>query len=251
MNVNLQRNWLCFADGGFNQYHKKRRSNVTPLHSPVDDTTMPKRTKAEAEATREALLDAAEVIFLERGVSRTSLEQIARQAGMTRGAVYWHFKNKSDLFHAMLDRVKMPLRQLLDDVEDSERPRAPLESLHLATLHALERLQRPRSRRVHTILLHCSESASDVDILALQDQLACDCYETMVERFEEARNTGTLTATIEPEIACRMLMSMLLGLMHDWLRDPERYHIGDVGPRMIDTFFACISPCPATPTSPA
>jgi len=49
------------------------------LHSSVDDNIMPKRTKAEAEATREALLDAAEVIFLERGVSRTSLEQIARQ----------------------------------------------------------------------------------------------------------------------------------------------------------------------------
>lgn len=220
------------------------------LHSSVDDNIMPKRTKAEAEATREALLDAAEVIFLERGVSRTSLEQIARQAGMTRGAVYWHFKNKSDLFHAMLDRVKMPLRQLLDDVEEPDQPNTALESLRLATLHALERLQRPRSRRVHTILLHCSESASDVDILALQDQLACDCYETMVERFEEARGTGTLIDSVEPEIACRMLMSMILGLMHDWLRDPERYDIGDVGPRMIDTFFERISLPSATPSSP-
>ena len=217
------------------------------LHSSVDDNIMPKRTKAEAEATREALLDAAEVIFLERGVSRTSLEQIARQAGMTRGAVYWHFKNKSDLFHAMLDRVKMPLRQLLDDVEDPDQPNAPLESLRLATLHALGRLQGPRSRRVHTILLHCSESASDVDILALQDQLACDCYETMVERFEEARDTGTLIDKVEPEIASRMLMSMILGLLHDWLRDPERYDIGDVGPRMINTFFERITPTPAKP----
>lgn len=220
------------------------------LHSSVDDNIMPKRTKAEAEATREALLDAAEVIFLERGVSRTSLEQIARQAGMTRGAVYWHFKNKSDLFHAMLDRVKMPLRQLLDDVEEPDQPNTALESLRLATLHALERLQRPRSRRVHTILLHCSESASDVDILALQDQLACDCYETMVERFEEARDTGTLIDSVEPEIACRMLMSMILGLMHDWLRDPERYDIGDVGPRMLDTFFERISLPSVTSSSP-
>ncbi|MGQ7244573.1 TetR family transcriptional regulator [Salinicola sp. V024] len=210
---------------------------------------MPKRTKAEAEATREALLDAAEVIFLERGVSRTSLEQIARQAGMTRGAVYWHFKNKFDLFHAMLDRVKMPLRQLLDDVEEPDQPNTALESLRLATLHALERSQRPRSRRVHTILLHCSESASDVDILALQDQLACDCYETMVERFEEARDTGTLIDNVEPEIASRMLMSMILGLLHDWLRDPERYDIGDVGPRMLDTFFERISLPSATSSS--
>ncbi|NRB55910.1 MAG: TetR family transcriptional regulator [Salinicola sp.] len=212
---------------------------------------MPKRTKAEAEATREALLDAAEVIFLERGVSRTSLEQIARQAGMTRGAVYWHFKNKSDLFHAMLDRVKMPLRQLLDDVEDAERPRAPLESLQLAAMHALERLQSPRSRRVHTILFHCCEASSDVNILELHQRLADDCYDTMLERFEEANRTGTMIASIEPEIACRMLMSMFGGLMHDWLRDPTRYDIGDIGPRMIDTFFERIAPCTPHCTSPS
>lgn len=212
---------------------------------------MPKRTKAEAEATREALLDAAEVIFLERGVSRTSLEQIARQAGMTRGAVYWHFKNKSDLFHAMLDRVKMPLRQLLDDVEDPERPRAPLESLQLAAMHALERLQSPRSRRVHTILFHCCEASSDVNILELHQRLADDCYDTMLERFEEANRTGTMIASIEPEIACRMLMSMFGGLMHDWLRDPTRYDIGDIGPRMIDTFFERIAPCTPHCTSPS
>ncbi|WP_110649353.1 TetR family transcriptional regulator [Salinicola peritrichatus] len=198
---------------------------------------MPKRTKAEAEATREALLDAAEVIFLERGVSRTSLEQIARQAGMTRGAVYWHFKNKSDLFHAMLERVKMPLRQLLDDVEDPERPNEPLESLRRATLHVVERLQRPRSRRVHTILFHRCEVASDVDVLNLHEKLANECYDTMVERFEQARERGTLTESVEPEIATRMLMSMLVGLMYDWLRNPESYDIGDVGPRMINTFF--------------
>ncbi|WP_110685388.1 TetR family transcriptional regulator [Salinicola aestuarinus] len=198
---------------------------------------MPKRTKAEAEATRETLLDAAETVFLVRGVSKTSLEQIARQAGMTRGAVYWHFKNKADLFHAMVERVKMPLRQLLDDVEDPERPQAPLESLRLATLHALERLQRPRSRRVHTILLHCCEASSDVDTLALQHQLAEECFATMMEHFSIAQRQGMLVTGIEPEIACRMLMAMFGGLMHDWLRDPERYDIADVGPRMINTYF--------------
>ena len=206
-----------------------------------------RRTKEEAEQTRNAILEAAVDVFTEKGVARATLEQIAKAANVTRGAVYWHFKNKFDLFHAMLDRVKMPLRQLLDDVEDPDQPNAPLESLRLATLHALGRLQGPRSRRVHTILLHCSESASDVDILALQDQLACDCYETMVERFEEARDTGTLIDNVEPEIASRMLMSMILGLLHDWLRDPERYDIGDVGPRMINTFFERITPTPAKP----
>src|SRR5690606_41278730 len=69
-----------------------------------------RRTKAEAEATREAILDAAEEVFIENGVSRATLEQIARRAGVTRGAVYWHFKDKNDLFTAMINRVRLPMR---------------------------------------------------------------------------------------------------------------------------------------------
>jgi len=48
---------------------------------------MVRRTKEEAEQTRDQILDAAEILFFERGVAHTSLEQIARAAGVTRGAV--------------------------------------------------------------------------------------------------------------------------------------------------------------------
>ena len=44
-----------------------------------------------------------------QGVSQTSLQQIAQQAGATRGAIYWHFKDKADLFNAMMERVTLPL----------------------------------------------------------------------------------------------------------------------------------------------
>ena len=59
-----------------------------------------RRTKEEAENTRTAILTAAELLFLKKGVSHTSLEQIARQAGVTRGAVYWHFQNKAQIGRA-------------------------------------------------------------------------------------------------------------------------------------------------------
>ena len=66
---------------------------------------MARRTKDEAEKTRNAILDAAEHVFNEHGVARTSLEEIARAANVTRGAVYWHFKDKIALCEAMLQRV--------------------------------------------------------------------------------------------------------------------------------------------------
>ena len=74
---------------------------------------MARRTKADAQTTRNNLLDAAEQLFQSRGVSHTSLNDIATAAGTTRGAIYWHFKDKADLFNAMMERVTLPLEQTL------------------------------------------------------------------------------------------------------------------------------------------
>ena len=62
-----------------------------------EDQDMPRKTKEEAQETRQRILDAAERVFQMQGVSRTSLAHIADAAGVTRGAIYWHFRNKADL----------------------------------------------------------------------------------------------------------------------------------------------------------
>ena len=72
---------------------------------------MPRRTKEEAQATRDLLLDTAAEVFERRGVSRTSMQDIATAAGLTRGAIYWHFRDKVDLFNAMMDRAILPFEQ--------------------------------------------------------------------------------------------------------------------------------------------
>ena len=54
---------------------------------------MARRTRDEALETRNTILDTAERVFSERGVSHTTLADIAAAAGVTRGAIYWHFKN--------------------------------------------------------------------------------------------------------------------------------------------------------------
>src|SRR5690554_7754990 len=84
-------------------------------HTDHHSRTMARKTKAEAEATREAIMDCAEQVFMDKGVARASLEEIARAAGVTRGAVYWHFRNKQDILHAMLERVRAPLGEMIDD----------------------------------------------------------------------------------------------------------------------------------------
>ena len=58
---------------------------------------MPKRTHEEAMLTKQQIMDAAYKVFSEKGYDKTSLSDIAREAGVTRGAIYWHFEDKAEL----------------------------------------------------------------------------------------------------------------------------------------------------------
>src|SRR6187399_354387 len=107
---------------------------------------MARKTKEQALATRERLLDAAQTLFREHGVTRTSLAEVATAAGMTRGAVYWHFKDKADLFRAMCDRATLPLDASFDQIDIDSRadPLGTLRTLSIAAMTSLatdERVQ--------------------------------------------------------------------------------------------------------------
>lgn len=206
---------------------------------------MARRTKAEAAATREALLDAAEEMFFDQGVARTSLEQIARRAGMTRGAVYWHFKNKADILHALLARVHMPFEELVNEIDDPRLTASPLDAIRLTTQHALVRLEQPRHHRVISIIIHRCEFFSDINPLAMQEQLAEDCYQSLLTHFIEAEEHGQLKPGVSPVIAARLLQSTLGGLLHDWLRNPERFSLRERGGEMVNTLLGLMQAPPS------
>lgn len=86
-----------------------------------------KRTKTEAEQTRLTIMKTALRLFANAGVHKTTLEQIAQAAGLTRGAVYWHFKNKNDLLQAIGLQVGDVLKQRMADL--IEDPKNTLKSL--------------------------------------------------------------------------------------------------------------------------
>ena len=75
------------------------------------------------EATRRALLDAATTLFAEKGYTRTSLEEIASAARVTKGAIYHHFPSKTTLFEVVLERLEAAevgrMRQAYDDAPDA------------------------------------------------------------------------------------------------------------------------------------
>src|SRR5437868_13491220 len=118
---------------------------------------MARRTKEDAAATRELLLDAAEREFCERGASRTSLAEVASAAGVTRGAVYWHFRDKADLFAAMCERATLPLDAALERAARTGLP-DPLGQLRSLGITALTRLATDaRTQVVFEVIFQKSE----------------------------------------------------------------------------------------------
>ena len=85
---------------------------------------MSKRTHAEALQTKKSILAAAQKIFTERGFAKASLSDIAREANVTRGAIYWHFSNKSELLAALMEEEATKVNiynTLRQAVEENQR----------------------------------------------------------------------------------------------------------------------------------
>lgn len=183
---------------------------------------MVRRTKQDALATREWLLDTAEQVFLARGLLRSSLQDIALAAGLSRGAIYWHFTDKLALFEALMARVDLPMEQALAAAELQLANAAangstmdPLGVLRTLALEPFALMQRdPRAFRVFTILLHRAEFVGELAPLAQrQDGALSDCAQRMQRLFQAAADQGSLAAGQQPAHAATALLALIDGLL--------------------------------------
>jgi AcrR family transcriptional regulator len=81
------------------------------------------------EVSRGEILDAALACFSARGYHETSVDDIAERAGLSKGAIYWHFAGKRELFLALLDRAVEPGLALATTVAEAPDWRAALHEL--------------------------------------------------------------------------------------------------------------------------
>ena len=203
---------------------------------------MVRRTKEDAQRTRDRILDKAEREFQRRGVSRTSLEQIASAAGVTRGAVYWHFRNKADLFNAMMNRVTLPLEaEILRSGERTlDDPLAQIRGSYLAALRAT--VSDPTARRVFEVALFKVEHGNGLRgvrerrLSGLRNRVA------NVERgFRRAARLGLLRSLLPPRAAALGIESLVDGLTTNWMLDPLSFDLVRVGEQAIDAYLRGLS----------
>jgi len=198
-----------------------------------------RRTKTEAAATRDALLDAALSVFRDRGVAHTSLEEVAAAAGVTRGAVYWHFKDKADLFTALCERVQLPMEAMLV-LAGETRQDDPLGALRELAVNCLTRLATdPRTQAVFDVIFHkCEFAAGMASVMKRQHSTDSGCLASVERLLKQAVALGQLPRNTDTRLAARCMNAYMVGVMHEWVQRPDAYDLKRAAPRMVDMVLA-------------
>jgi AcrR family transcriptional regulator len=191
-----------------------------------------RRTQEEAEQTRQDLLDAALTIFSQKGYTATRLEDIARTAGVTRGAIYHHFGSKSDLFLALMEEAT--------EVGNSAIDKAVSEGgafVEVVTRILVYTFNLVEDDRRFSEVMALQLTTPDVEALAQRryDE-AQELVQSISGFFRVIIEQGELRPGLDPEIAARAFLGYQNGLAMLWLANREAFSIKDIAPELAKIF---------------
>jgi TetR/AcrR family acrAB operon transcriptional repressor len=201
---------------------------------------MARRTKAETEQTRLDIIAAARRVFAGRGVSRTTLADIAKEAGVTRGAIYWHFRNKPDLFFAMMEQVSLPLVDLIDENLPAQNPGDPLRAIQASMNEILRLLKEDEIAR--TTFEIVNSKCEYVDEFSRLDsrvtKTGCAYVQKLTRAYEDASGKGLLRPGADPAQYALDSYLFMKGLINLWLADADGSIIRDKAAALIESHIA-------------
>lgn len=200
-----------------------------------------RRTKAEAEETRQAIIAAAERVFFEKGVSNSTMDDVAAAAGVTRGAVYWHFTSKTDLFLELYRSVPLPQADMVDPDPAVSSGYDTLRSMEKTVCDWIELFACDEQRqRVLTILIRTNYGDGYESVRQAQEEL--DAYHTsnLKAVFERSLAEDRLAWNWTPESASRSLRWLIKGMCTEWLLFGKQFDLAKEGVdsvrRLFDSF---------------
>ena len=182
-----------------------------------------RKTKAETEKTKILLIDSALTVFLKKGYSTTTLEDIVKQAGMTRGAFYWHFKSKLDLHHAICRRETERVQGLIDVLLGNNLP--PFEKLQHFLFEVINNfytnkrfnqyIELTRLKSESGFLHELSENKSGTFKLSLT---------SLEELLKQCQNENKIKATIDAKLISKQIHALVAGLYRLYFTAKPHYN---------------------------
>lgn len=174
--------------------------------------------RAERRDAREELLSAAARVFAESGFHDASIDEVAKRAGYSKGAVYWHFASKDDLFLALVEKhVDRPTREMIELLQSApaERDMTPEASRRFGALLAGQR---------EWLLLdneYWSQAVRDPDVRRRYAKRRRELRAALASALAvRAQTLGAAQIGIEPERVATAIMALNIGLAHQALVDP-------------------------------
>lgn len=176
-------------------------------------------------------------MFYARGVARTSLSDIAQAAGVTRGAIYWHFRNKADVFAAMCERVKLPMETMCTPLGvEADDPLGELRTVGNFLLRQL--VEDAHWRKVFEIMFNKCEFVEDTSpILKRQQESFEEGMTHLTSIIEQATRRGQLPTDLDIPLAVSHFHATFNGIMGDFLFYPDASSLASKRERLMD---ACI-----------
>ena len=185
---------------------------------------MARKTKEETEKTYHALLDAASRLFIRQGVARTTLKDVAEEAGMTRGAVYWHFDDKDAVIKALWQRnAEASHDQLIEDLQqiEGDNPAQAFRSIIHDIIQTVVNDQE-LAQVLRIVILNVEFTVEGSDLQQFLMQRKSILFSAMVSAFEQLRKFHALKVDLPTDLLAFSLISYMHGLIELYLRPGQQ-----------------------------
>ena len=179
-----------------------------------------RRSKEDAEKTRQKVIEAALKLFSRHGYSQTTLAMIAAETGYSRGPIYWHFKNKDELFQAILGYSQTPLQQMVAKAASEVDPRRAIDDFVAEWFRLL--IEDRAYRQSFEILLNKTELT---EVMAKTIRRERQLSQTIVSTL--GRRVAEVKINADAETEGLLCYTFLMGITQSWLFSPKLFSLAE------------------------
>ncbi len=199
-----------------------------------------RKTKEEAALTRKQILKKALAVFSEKGYSAATLEDIASEAEVTRGAIYWHFDGKADLYNTLLQEYSDRGNQIMQ--EAAAEGGTLLEILRRVFVRQLEVIETdPELRSLMELYLFKTGPDPELEEGRQQQvEASAGLVEMLTSIMGQGIQAGLLRSDIDPKDMARAYLAFQNGLIQLWLTAPKQFSLKASADSFADLFLSGI-----------
>jgi len=199
-----------------------------------------RRTKEESERTRQRLLAVASEFFANQTIEATRLEDIAEAAGVTRGAIYWHFGNKRGLVIALAKSRVDPFLEVVE--QELKRKGSPLEKIRRIAETLIRKIQEDKrflaEEALRTMLIRHQEYFEE--LRSYLDKRATHFVKELDGMVRSGQDDGSIRDDIKSGdivIALGAFIAGSVAIMTEFVQTKKRKVFGNIKPSAMAEIF--------------